>query len=156
MSARLFCQQIMQRYVTLLDNATYMPAEHIQKEREYGIVWRSALKRELYTFADQVYKRMVGEEGFPETEDAFRFFHSIVKKDALDAATFDSLSQADYIAMMLENLELLEKTLYQVKAMLKEPNHLVFEEVKTETMVRIRAEQAVINPNRPNTATLNE
>ena len=128
----------MQRYIILLDNATYMPAEHIQKEKEYGIVWRGALKKELFTFADQIYKRMVGEDGFPETDDAFRFFHTIVKKDALDAATFDAMSQADFIAMMLENLELLEKSLYQIKAMLKTPEHQSFAEIKRETMGRIR------------------
>ena len=101
-------------------------------------MWRGALKKELFTFADQIYKRMVGEDGFPETDDAFRFFHTIVKKDALDAATFDAMSQADYIAMMLENLELLEKSLYQIKAMLKTPEHQSFAEVKRETMERIR------------------
>ena len=86
-------------------------------------MWRGALKRELFTFADSIYKRMVGEDGFPETDDAFRFFHAVVKKDALDAATFDAMSQADFIAMMIENLELLEKILYQIKAMLKEPDY---------------------------------
>ena len=66
-------------------------------------------------------------------EDPFVFFHKIVKKDALDAATFDAMSQADFLSMMTENLELLEKCLYQVKALLKEPNFATFEEVKTKT-----------------------
>ena len=56
--------------------------------------------------------------------------HKIVKKDALDAATFDAMSQADFISMMTENLELLEKCLFQIKALLKEPDFLIFEEVK--------------------------
>ena len=33
--SRAFCQAVMQRFVTLLDNATYMPLEHVQKEKEY-------------------------------------------------------------------------------------------------------------------------
>ena len=78
--------------MTLLDNATYMPCEHKQKEKEYGIPWRSAFKKEVHSFADLAYKRMVGEDGFPETDDPFLFFHKVVKKDALDAATFDGLS----------------------------------------------------------------
>ena len=98
----------------------------------------------------------MGEDGFPETDDAFRFFHTVVKKDALDAATFDAMSQADYLAMMIENLELLEKVLYQIKAMLKEPNFLIFDQVKSQTLERIRVEQAKMNPSRPNTAILNE
>ena len=81
---------------------------------------------------------MVGEDGFPETDDAFRFFHAVVKKDALDAATFDAMSQADFIAMMIENLELLEKSLYQIKAMLKEPDYLLFDEVKRNVMDTVR------------------
>lgn len=48
--ARVFCQAMMQRFVRLLDNATYMPIEHIQKEKEYGIPWRSAFKAELLEF----------------------------------------------------------------------------------------------------------
>ena len=52
----------MQRFVTLLDNATYMPLEHIQKEKEYGIPWRSAFKAELNAFAELARKRFIGEE----------------------------------------------------------------------------------------------
>ena len=74
----------------MLDNATYMPCEHVQKEKMYGIPWRTAFKRELLAFADSTFKRLVGEDGFPETEDPFMFFHRIIKKDTLDAATFDS------------------------------------------------------------------
>ena len=85
----------------------------------YSIQWRTAFKKELYEFADTIYKRLVGEDGFPETEDPFLFFHRIVKKDTLDCATFDAQTQADFISMMTENLELLEKVLYQIKALLK-------------------------------------
>lgn len=44
-SSREYCDKIMFRYITLLDNATFMPSEHIQKEKEYGITWRTAFKR---------------------------------------------------------------------------------------------------------------
>ena len=87
--ARDFCQGIMQRYVTLLDNATYMPCEHIHKEKEYGIPWRSAFKKELYAIAEQTYRKIVTDGDFPANEDPWMFFHRVVKKDALDAATFD-------------------------------------------------------------------
>jgi len=98
---------------------------------------------------------LVSADGFPETEDPFLFFHKIVKKDALDAATFDAMSQADFLSMMTENLELLEKCLYQIKAMLKEPEFKIFEDVKTQTLERVRIEQEKMNPKRPNTAALN-
>ena len=79
--------------MTLLDNATYMPCEHVQKEKEYGIPWRTEFKKELRGFADSCYRRLVGEDAvLPESEDPFQFFHKVIKKDALDAATFDAQS----------------------------------------------------------------
>ena len=74
--SRQFCQAMMHRFTTLLDNATFMPVEHIQKEKEYGIPWRSAFKKELYAHADQMYKLMIDQNGtFPDDEDPFVFFH---------------------------------------------------------------------------------
>ena len=78
--------------MTLLDNATYMPCEHQQKEKEYGIPWRSAFKKEMFEFADSTFKRLVSEDGFSETDDPFVFFHKLIRKDALDASTFDATS----------------------------------------------------------------
>ena len=63
-NARKFCDQIMQRYIVVLDNATFMPCEHIQKEKEYGIIWRSAYKEELNKMIDAVSKRLVSSDGF--------------------------------------------------------------------------------------------
>ena len=93
----------------MLDNATYMPCEHIQKEKEYGILWRSAFKKELEFMIDALAKRTVTSDGFEEDyEDPFVLLHKIVKKDAIDAATFDAMSQADLLSMLNDNLELLE------------------------------------------------
>ena len=155
--ARDYCQSIMQRYITLLDNATYMPCEHIQKEKEYGIPWRSAFKKELETMIDALAKRTVSSDGFDEDhEDPFVLLHKIVKKDAIDAATFDAMSQADLLSMLNDNLELLEKTVYTIKALLKEPEFEKFEEVKESVHQRVKAEQLRHNPERPDTARLNE
>ena len=145
--ARKFCQALMQRYVTLLDNATYMPIEHVQKEKEYGIPWRSAFKAELEAFTETAKKRLLGEVMKVELADEpFVFFHKIVKKDALDAATFDAMSQADFMCMMLDNLEICEQWLYQIKALLKEPDFHIFEDLKTQTLEQVLAEQLKMNP----------
>ena len=85
----------MDRYVTLLDNVTYMPIEHIQKEKEYGIPWRTTFKQEVLTMADNTHNRLFGYDagGFQaNSEDPFVFYHRIVKKETLDAATFDAKS----------------------------------------------------------------
>ena len=49
----------MQRYICILDNATYMPCEHIQKEKEYGIPWRSVFKVELASLVGELKKRVM-------------------------------------------------------------------------------------------------
>ena len=139
----------MQRFVTLLDNITYLPIEHIQKEKEYGIPWRTAFKREAMILASETHTNLIGEErgSFnPESEDPFMFFHKIAKKDALDAATFDATSQADFMCMMIENLELVEKSVYVLKALMKEPDFLIFADLKNQTVERVCESQAVMNP----------
>ena len=154
-SSRQYCSDMMQRYITLLDNATYMPTEHVQKEKEYGIQWRTAFKREMISFADAVARRMIRDEGFDEADDPLLFFHQIVKKDAIDASTFDTMTQADLMSMMIENLEILEKSLYQIKAMLKERDITKFESTKEKAMVKIREDQKKYNPGRPDTTSMN-
>ena len=79
-------------------------------------------------------------------DDPFMFFHKLVKKDALDAATFDQFSQADFMSMMMENLEILEQWVYQVKAMLKEPDFSLFEDLKEQTLQNVLTEQLKMNP----------
>ena len=50
------------------------------------------------------------------------------------------MSQADFLSMMTENLELLEKCMYQIKALLKEPDLMAFEAVKVKTVERVRTD----------------
>ena len=59
MSSREYCDKVMYRYITLLDNATFMPSEHIQKEKEYGITWRTAFKRQLKDLVDEIAKKLI-------------------------------------------------------------------------------------------------
>ena len=111
LNASDYCQSVMMRYIHLLDKATFMPAEHIQKEREYGIIWRSAFKREMKELIEGMVARCVSSDGFTEKYDnEFHLLHKVIKTDAIDAATFDEASQADLIHMLVENLEVLEKT----------------------------------------------
>ena len=57
--SRVYCDSIMQRYIVVLDNATFIPCEHIQKEKEYGITWRSAFKAELQDLIDDLAKKLI-------------------------------------------------------------------------------------------------
>lgn len=132
--SRDFCHALMQRFVKLLDNAAYMPLEHVQKEKEYGIPWRSAFKAELNTFSEQAKARFLGDEAGGVADSPFEFFHKVVKKDALDAATFYAESQGEFMCMLLDNLEALEQWIYQIKALLKEPDYHIFGDLKAQTL----------------------
>ena len=72
-----------------MDNATFMPSEHIQKEKEYGIPWRSAFKKQMQDLVAVVAKKLLSAEEDPSAEP-FEVLHKIVKKDCVDGATFDS------------------------------------------------------------------
>ena len=69
-----------------------------------------------------------------------------MKKETLDAATFDSKSQADFMCQMMENLEHIERCVYTIKALMKEPDHLIFEDLKSQTEAKVIETQAVMNP----------
>ena len=42
------------------------------------------------------------------------------------------------MSMMQESLEILERAIYQIKALLKQRDHLIFEEVKLEVLDKLR------------------
>ena len=93
----------------MLDEATYMPVEYIQKEKEYGITWRTAFKAELLEKTQTLCKRTIDSDGFnAKFEDPFEILHKVVKRDCIDAAIFDQYSQADLLYMLFDNLELVE------------------------------------------------
>ena len=103
MDARAYCSAVMLRYIKLLDDCTYMPNEHIQKEKEYGIPWRSAYKVEIRNLVDELAKKFLGSQAEAATkEDPFLILHQIVKKDVIDAATFDTKTQAEYLGLMTD------------------------------------------------------
>ena len=58
--------------------------------------------------------------------------------------------------MFVDNLELIEKVVYTTKALLKEPEFSRFDEIKEKVHARVKAEQLKQNPERPDTARLNE
>ena len=129
----------MLRYITLLDNATFMPSEHIQKEKEYGITWRTAFKGELSELVAVVSKKLLS----PDEEissDPFEVIHKIVRKDCIDGSTFDSRTQADLLCMLVGNLEMLEIAIFQIKALLKEPNHDNFSTVKANVVKKVKSD----------------
>lgn len=101
-------------------------------------MWRSAFKKEMNELIGALYQQVVASDGFDEKNmDPFNVLHQIVKKDCIDAATFDMKTQADLLCMMVENLDILEKVVGQVKVMLKEPMPEGFKEKRDEILAKI-------------------
>jgi hypothetical protein len=50
--------------------------------------------------------------------------------------------------MLIDNLDMLERVVYQVKAMLKEPNQENFEALKLQTVEKLNAQQSELNPSK--------
>ena len=81
--ARTLCKDYLERWVMLLDNATYMPGEHMQKEKEYGIKWRTAFKDEIrLLLTEEQEGKIDDEEKFDfNLEDPFVYLHRMIKKN---------------------------------------------------------------------------
>ena len=65
-----------------------MPGEHVQKEKEYGIKWRSAFKEEMRLILTEESEGQIDEqEKFDyNNEDQFVFLHRIIKKHVTTAS----------------------------------------------------------------------
>lgn len=112
----------MQRYIQILDDATYMPNELVWKEKEYGIPWRAEFKLHLEKTVKKLAKGALGEEADSiKDKNPFTVLHTIIKKDVVDAAVFDAKTGADLLSHGLEQLERLEQTVSKIKSILKEP-----------------------------------
>ena len=106
----------MQRFVTLLDNATYMPLEHIQKEKEYGIPWRSSFKSEVEIFAEEAKKRFPKELLFKYTMVPLDTFGDIVTVAMPVMLSFEDIAKIQkdhhcdlfpYVGLITENKKVL-------------------------------------------------
>ena len=156
--AREYCNKVMERFIDILDHATYMPNEHIQKEKEYGIPWRTAFKEELTINVSELSRKTLGDQQEQDDrehkKDPFETLHIIIKKDCIDAATLDTQTQAEHLSLMVDQLEILEKSVHTIKCLLKQPNLLEFENTKKATLNELRVKQTKFNPSRPDSAAL--
>ena len=131
-----FCALMMRRYFELIDNATYMPHEHIQKEKEYGIPWRTAFKQELLAIGGELIRKRE-KEVKQRSADPFVDLLYLAKKDQETAQSFNKIAQADLLYGMKGDLEELELVLYKLKGLLKEPRYEIFEDVKSRVQDKV-------------------
>ena len=102
----------------------------------------------MHALIDVLTRRLVSSDGFNTEQDPFDVLHKIVKKDCIDAATFDMRTQADLMCMLVDNLELLETTTLQLKSMLKEINPEEFSKVKLDVRTALELKWKAANPER--------
>jgi hypothetical protein len=69
----------MTRFYSLLDNVQCMKNEHIQKEKEYGITWRSAFKKEMIRIATDIHEVVFDDDDEPMEADPFLEMLKIVR-----------------------------------------------------------------------------
>ena len=113
-----YCKIIVDRYLEALDNIICMKWEHIQKEKEYGIEWRSVYKKEMTQLANEVNLMAFGVEML-KGSDPFIVLKEIIKTDAEHAIKLDKACRAEEACDLLERLEHLELTVSLMKKMLK-------------------------------------
>ncbi len=71
-----------------------MKWEHIQKEKEYGIPWRSAFKKEMKEMSDEVHTSAYGDDMMKDS-DPLIVLKTIIKQDSGVAVQHDSVGAAD-------------------------------------------------------------
>jgi len=109
-----------------------LAAEYQQKEREYGIAWRSAFKEDLNKRAEELVQKFTGASFDPKKDDALKILIELVSKDFMNARSLDQKCRADLLSMLNENLNLLSINIYTLKKLLKEPVPAKFAVVEKE------------------------
>ena len=135
--SRKLIQDLMQRWINLIDNATYMPCEHIQKEKEFGIRWRTAFKKGVGEIIEGDFEALQHELYVAEIEDPFVYMHRIIKKGVEEASELCLLSETLKMWEQSEKLCTMETTLYLTKAILKCRDPDDFDNVKEETLTEL-------------------
>ena len=62
MKAGEYCQEVLDRWKVMANWCKYLRSEHEQKEREYGIPWRSQFKIESIKEVKEVKSKIFGED----------------------------------------------------------------------------------------------
>ena len=100
-----------------------MRSEHEQKEREYGIPWRSAFKVELKNIVSEVVKKLSGGDGSQDkTLDDLAVLLKISGNGYQDAHNFYDSNLSDLLVRSEEKLKVVEQSVGCLKRMLKEPD----------------------------------
>lgn len=120
----------MAKWSKLANQSLYLLAEHDQKEKEYGIPWRSAFKVAINTSVTDLRLKLFGKQDQDAKLSPFEAIKEITSNGKQDIESFHIASQADMIFMLNDRFEFLYKHIHYLKKLLKEPEIVKFEEIK--------------------------
>ena len=115
----------------------YLEVEATQKEKEYGIPWRSAFKHELKESVEQLMQRQIAEKVHNQLvmENKFEVLKAIVENHLAEVETNQADNNADRVLILQENYRFLERHVKYLKALLKEEDLKRFPEIKQRVLV---------------------
>ena len=77
-----------EKWKKLRNFAYYLKSEHEQKEKEYGIPWRSSFKVEIRNALIDMRNKLFGKTQIGENEDVFDAIVTITANSKQDAESF--------------------------------------------------------------------
>ena len=113
------CNHLLERWAKIIDHSRYVVYEHRFKEKEYGIKWRTAYKKELVRESNALREKFGAHLQDQSFSDMNEQIHLIVKKDWQDVYTFAQGLQIDLMLMLQENLDSYEISLGFLRNVLK-------------------------------------
>ncbi|CDW79693.1 UNKNOWN [Stylonychia lemnae] len=125
-----YCQEAYDNWKKLLNQSQYLSSEHEQKEKEYGIPWRSAFKVEIRSALSHLKHRLFGRPDIDENEDVFNSLVNLVYNSKQDAESFFLNTQSDMLQTLQESYDLMHNQIIYLKKILKEPEVKKFAEIK--------------------------
>eukprot|EP00347_Sterkiella_histriomuscorum_P000466 403375749 len=129
------CKEQYEQWKKLNNQARYLSSEHDQKEKEYGIAWRSAFKIEINKALLQLRMKLFGIDKIEDGEDVFSALNLIVSNSKQDAESFYLNTQLNMLNTIQESYKLMERQVTYLKKLLKEPDTAKFEHIKKEIFV---------------------
>ena len=132
-----YCLEALVHWRELRGWARYLEVEAMQKEKEYGIPWRSAFKLELKDSVEQLRQRQMADKLHNQLmmENKFEVLKAIVGNHLAEVESNQAENNADMVLFLQENYRFLERHVKYLKALLKEEDVKRFPEIKQRVLV---------------------
>lgn len=93
-----YCDKVIREWKVLVDWVKYLTPEHQQKEREYGIPWRSAFKQEMHICLQNLCLELYNNKSFLDGKDPFLGLIELVAYSKQEVDSFNTNTQPEKIS----------------------------------------------------------